>query len=82
MGVHPEFVKDDFFTRSGTLCDRCNKKLGVYTMSWFTDEVICMSCSSKEHKIKKVMREQNLDPLRFEGCGYIPNLTVMANDNE
>jgi len=74
MGIHPEFVKDDFFNRSGTPCDRCNKPLEVYTMSWFTDDAICMNCAKEEKTLKKFMRENGVNPNNFEGCGYIPNL--------
>ncbi len=74
MGIHREIVPDNFFKRDGTPCDRCGDLLGAYTMSWFTDDAICMDCSSKEMKLKKFMRDNDVDPKNFEGCGYIPNL--------
>lgn len=64
---------DDFFQRGGTPCDRCSKKLGGFTMSWFTDAVICLDCSKKERQLKMAMREHGLDPRNYEGCGYVPS---------
>jgi hypothetical protein len=43
-------------------------------MSWFTEERICIPCSEKEDDIKKKLREKGLDPLKYEGCGYIPEV--------
>ena len=62
---------DDFFER--TVCDRCGEKLGAYTMSWFTEAVICMECSNKEKRLKASLRKAGKDPGLYEGCGYIPS---------
>ena len=43
-------------------------------MSWFTEERICIPCSDKEDEIKKKMREKGINPVTFEGCGYVPKI--------
>ena len=62
-------MKDEFFDKSK--CDRCGKQLKGFTMSWFTDEVICLDCSSKEQEIKKQLPDGGKN---YEGCGYIPKI--------
>lgn len=62
---------DEFFTKNK--CDRCGETLSARTMSWFTEETICMDCKAKEQEIKKAMRGNNIEPLDFEGCGFIPS---------
>lgn len=65
-------MSDRFFTK--TRCDRCRKPLdNGRTMSWFTEETICIDCSIKEDQIKQNMRIDNINPDIFEGCGSIPN---------
>jgi hypothetical protein len=55
-----------------TNCQRCRKPLaGSRTMSWFTDEAICMSCSGSESVVKKALRAKGV-ATASEGCGYIP----------
>lgn len=65
---------DDFFKSRS--CDRCKSEDAkiIHTMSWFTEERICITCSGEEDKIKKRMREKEMDPSKFEGCGYIPKI--------
>jgi hypothetical protein len=46
----------------------------MYTMSWFTEERICIPCSEKEDEIKKKMRSKGIDISTLEGCGYIPEV--------
>jgi len=58
-----------FFTQEN--CDRCGKTLNVRTMSWFTDETICMDCSAKEDEIKKTLPDNGQS---LEGCGYLPSI--------
>jgi len=65
-------MPDTFFNQEH--CDRCENKLVARTMSWFTNETICMDCSIKEKKLRKRMREAGLNDLFFEGCGYIPTV--------
>ena len=55
-----------------TTCSRCPNSLEVRTMSWFTEEAICMECSDKEREIKRKLRKKGLDDQ--EGCGYIPKV--------
>ncbi len=43
-------MEDNFFRKKK--CDRCDTELHSRTMSWFTDETICMDCSKVETKIK------------------------------
>ena len=64
------YGNDSFFHKK--FCDRCGRALTGRTMSWFTDETICMRCSAKEDEIKKKMREEGMNPAEYEGCGYIP----------
>jgi hypothetical protein len=59
---------DTFFTQ--TKCDRCGKDLYIRTMSWFTNETICMDCSRIEDSIKAKLN----DARQYEGCGYIPKI--------
>lgn len=73
-------MPDDFFTRDGTPCDRCSNTLGAFTMSWFTEDVICMNCSSKEKRLKAYLREAGKDPRDYEGCGYIPTRDAMGEE--
>lgn len=65
-------MKDNFFNKKG--CDRCGGNLSSRTMSWFTDETICMECSNKESEIKRKLKEQGKDSRDYEGCGYIPKI--------
>lgn len=65
-------LKDMFFDR--TRCDRCRGDLTVRTMSWFTEETICGTCSDKERKIKDALKEQGKDPRDYEGCGHVPEV--------
>ena len=69
-----QFGGDDFF-RSRP-CDRCDSEDAkmMHTMSWFTEERICIPCSEKEDGIKKKMRSKGMDLSQFEGCGYIPEV--------
>jgi len=62
--------EDKFFSK--TKCDRCAKDLKAFTMSWFTDEAICMDCSEQETQIKKKLPEGGKD---YEGCGYLPEIS-------
>jgi len=62
---------DTFLTQD--TCDRCPNDLKVRTMSWFTEETICMECSDKESEIKKALRAQGIKDAK-EGCGYIPTI--------
>jgi len=59
--------RDEFFHKER--CDRCVAGLGARTMSWFTDETICMDCSDEEARTKKAMRAAGTDPSFYEGCG-------------
>ena len=59
---------DRFFTDEN--CDRCKNSLeSGRTMSWFTEEAICMDCSSKERELRGTLPKNGFD---YEGCGYIP----------
>jgi len=62
--------EDKFFGK--TKCDRCGKDLKGFTMSWFTEEAICIDCSEKETQIKKKLPEGGKD---YEGCGYLPEIS-------
>jgi hypothetical protein len=67
-------MKDAFFTK--THCDRCGQSLGeprISTMSWFTEECICMDCRDKEKPIKAALRAKGISNA-MEGCGFIPNV--------
>lgn len=59
---------DTFFSQ--TNCDRCGSKLTIRTMSWFTEETICMECKTKESAIRAKLPDNGTN---WEGCGYIPN---------
>ena len=42
-------------------------------MSWFTEETICIDCSTKEKVIKRRLRDAG-DDKAHEGCGFVPQL--------
>ena len=63
-------MEDEFFNKKN--CDRCGNKLFARTMSWFTDETICMDCSKKEDALKQQLPDGGKS---FEGCGYFPSIT-------
>lgn len=58
---------DNFFSKS--FCDRCHSPLHRRTMSWFTEEAICMSCHAQESDIRSCLPHNGR---YFEGCGFIP----------
>jgi hypothetical protein len=60
-------MADRFF--DAKVCERCGGGLEARTMSWFTDETICMDCSMREAELKNRMRCRGLDPSAYEGCG-------------
>ena len=62
-------MNDEFFSKKN--CDRCSSELSARTMSWFTDETICIECSDKEDVIKKSLTDKGRS---FEGCGYLPTI--------
>ena len=62
-------MEDKFFTQSQ--CDRCGNTLFARTMSWFTNETLCLDCSLKEDEIKKHLPDGGKS---FEGCGYLPTI--------
>ncbi len=60
---------DAFFSKKD--CDRCHGDLRVRILSWFTDEVICMTCADKEDELRTKLKDNGID---YEGCGYIPTV--------
>lgn len=62
---------DNFFTLHE--CQRCQAELPSRIMSWFTDEVLCMSCHDKELEVRKELNDAGFDDHNFEGCGYVPD---------
>lgn len=66
------FKKQDTFL-SQTHCDRCNTIMTARTMSWFTEETICMQCSEKEKIIRNQLKLKGIQDT-MEGCGYIPSV--------
>ena len=62
-------MADSFLEK--TACDRCGGSLAIRTMSWFTEETICMDCSDKEEVIKKALRTKGIENA-MEGCGHVP----------
>ena len=66
-----EETSREFFTAKK--CDRCANDLTIRTLSWFTDETICMECSIVESHIKSVLREAGY-PEAKEACGYVPDV--------
>lgn len=65
---------DRFFTQ--TNCDRCESQLVAShrTMSWFTEETLCVVCCEKETYLKNQLIKKQVDIRKLEGCGYIPSL--------
>jgi len=70
-------MNDKFFTQKH--CDRCNAVLKVRTMSWFTEETICMLCKDEEQKIRASLPNHGAS---YEGCGYVPDLQTQEGDGE
>jgi hypothetical protein len=68
--------KDRFFTQ--THCDRCGGSLKRgRTMSWFTDDTICMTCADEERELRERLPNRGRD---LEGCGYVPQLFEEGDD--
>lgn len=65
-------MNDQFFTQSN--CDRCGSSLegGSRKMSWFTEECLCESCSSKESHLRDELEANGVDTSELEGCGEMP----------
>ena len=62
---------DTFFSQRN--CDRCHRPMNrVKTMSWFTNETICLDCAEGEDEVKQRIRAQGMNPMGYEGCGYLP----------
>jgi predicted DNA-binding WGR domain protein len=61
--------KPEFFTKK--MCDRCGNDLTHWsrTLSWFSDEIICMDCEAEEKEIKEAIRDRGDDPANYEGIG-------------
>ncbi len=57
---------------SKKMCDRCGAPLPIRIMSWFTEDIICMDCSSQEDEIKDKLRKAGKSSM--EGCGYVPKI--------
>jgi DnaJ-class molecular chaperone len=65
-------LNDQFLQKSD--CDRCSKKLyPSRIMSWFTEETICMACSTKENEVKTKLRFLGIENA-MEGCGFVPQI--------
>jgi len=67
---------DTFFTKEN--CDRCGKELHGRTMSFFSEEAICMDCAKKESEVKAEMRRQGINPESYEGIGHVPDINLIA----
>lgn len=62
---------DTFFSQRD--CDRCHRPINrVKTVSWFTNETICLECAEGEDEVKKRIRAKGMNPMGYEGCGYVP----------
>jgi len=64
-----------------THCDRCGASLEnkSRTMSWFTEDCICMECSGKESEIRDLLPGHGFD---LEGCGFIPKVSSLKEIKE
>jgi len=64
-------------------CDRCDEDLSDgRTMSFFSDETICLECSRKEEEIREKIRQelgQDAD-LEYRGCGFLPKRIFLLSD--
>lgn len=70
---NPKVKKGDTFLTQSE-CDRCKGTLeGGRTMSWFTEDCICMACSDKERDLRRQLRRAGQDDAALEGCGYVPD---------
>ena len=60
-------------------CDRCEAKLKQgRSMSFFSDETICLECARKEEEIRAKIRQKEGEDedLKYQGCGYLPKVEV------
>jgi len=64
-------MKDKFFSK--TKCDRCGKDLNGFTISFFTEDAICMDCSTKESDLKKKLPDGGK---HYAGIGYVPQVNI------
>lgn len=58
---------DTFFTQDK--CDRCGNGLMMRSMSWFTNECLCIYCLEEERRLKESLSDKGRS---YEGCGYVP----------
>ena len=55
-------------------CDRCGVNSdAISVMSWFTTEMICEHCKALERQVQVQLPNQGME---FEGCGFIPEITL------
>ncbi len=46
-------------------CQRCGTKTNCYTMSWYSEHLICMNCSDKEQQREDIQDTKDADTLDY-----------------
>ena len=62
-----------------TECERCSDSLRSRMYSFFTKEILCSGCSATERELKRKLTINGIDPLKLEGCGYIPKVGKVSS---
>lgn len=56
-------------------CDRCHKvPIGRWYPSYFEDIFLCSDCNDAENELRDKMIDAGIDPSKYEGCGYLPDI--------
>jgi hypothetical protein len=54
-------------------CERCSRLIAVRTVSYFTEETICLECLGRERALMARLRDRGVDPGTLASCGYLPS---------
>jgi len=54
------------------LCNRCGRVIDRSTLSFFTDEIICLVCSEIELEIKERLENPGI----YEKIGFVPEVKI------
>ena len=46
-------------------CQRCGTKTNFYTMSWYSERLICMDCSDREQQREDIQDTKDADTIDY-----------------